>query len=315
MKNVAVKNYFEDVKKMKPAAQQLSFPIKEVAAPEELVQFIYKELLPRIGKREKIYVHCLNGHGRTGIVVSCLIGLLYGVSGGQALNYNEKFHSARREESYVGSPETLNQRLQVFKVVDELCKKNPPAVVDYDDSLGNTVVAIDTYDEPSTQTNLSLDLNSLNSDSGSVFSSAAKSPSKPEPPVTPKITSARSTVSQQSNLSESDALDSARSQMLTPKPIDASIAPMATDDDETVLGPFPNSNWVIKNQVLCGAFPMVNSTSTDRLETLLKLGITTFISLQEEVPVIARKNSANRTFINVLDTTRYDNIMQRRNNK
>lgn len=50
-------------------------------------------------------------------------------------------------------------------------------------------------------------------------------------------------------------------------------------------GPTPWSNWVIPGQVLVGAYPAsVDDTETrEILNTLLELGIETFVCLQAEV--------------------------------
>jgi len=46
-------------------------------------------------KREKIFVHCAGGHGRTGTVVGCVLYLLYKLSLEQILNYLQFTHDQR----------------------------------------------------------------------------------------------------------------------------------------------------------------------------------------------------------------------------
>ena len=66
---------------------------------------------------QKIYIHCKGGHGRAGIVVSCLLCFLYNVTPQQSLEMTTKFHGTRKmmraKWRTIGSPQTPKQKIFV----------------------------------------------------------------------------------------------------------------------------------------------------------------------------------------------------------
>jgi protein-tyrosine phosphatase len=72
-------------------------PIKDmnVTTDEKLIS-LCKNIVRRIKiKKERIFVHCAGGHGRTGTVVGCVLYLLYKLSFEQILNYLQFTHDQR----------------------------------------------------------------------------------------------------------------------------------------------------------------------------------------------------------------------------
>jgi|688.fasta_scaffold611497_2 protein-tyrosine phosphatase len=72
-------------------------PIKDmnVTTDQKLIS-LCKNIVRRIKiKKEKIFVHCAGGHGRTGTVVGCVLYLLYNLSLEQILNYLQFTHDQR----------------------------------------------------------------------------------------------------------------------------------------------------------------------------------------------------------------------------
>lgn len=73
----------------------------------------------------KIYIHCMGGHGRTGVIVSLLFGYLYRMTNGEALKMTQKLHDARwinqlrsKSQSYrYRSPQTRCQINQVKRIL------------------------------------------------------------------------------------------------------------------------------------------------------------------------------------------------------
>jgi len=115
--------YFDDYHKMvaqegKNMAYFLQFPIEdggEASNDSELLAFV-EGLVGRIKTGEKLYIHCWAGRGRTGIVVACLLGILYSLPAGEALQRtNLYFH--HRSICFGDSPEYYPQRMQVFRVL------------------------------------------------------------------------------------------------------------------------------------------------------------------------------------------------------
>tara|TARA_B100000073_G_C23728685_1_gene570080 strand:- start:471 stop:1400 length:930 start_codon:yes stop_codon:yes gene_type:complete len=77
-----------------------------------------------INRDDKIYIHCKGGHGRAGIVVACLLCLIYSIQPEKALEMTTKFHSKRKtmrdKWRSIGSPQTSKQKLFVIKICKPL---------------------------------------------------------------------------------------------------------------------------------------------------------------------------------------------------
>jgi protein-tyrosine phosphatase len=77
---------------------------------------------------EKIYIHCKGGHGRSGVVVSCILCYMYNISPQEALETTSSCHFKRKimKEKWrkIGSPQTRLQKNFVFKFFEPLyvCK-------------------------------------------------------------------------------------------------------------------------------------------------------------------------------------------------
>jgi len=116
--------YPETIEKIKKANdlktefQHISFPIPDQSIHsknEEVVKLVW-DIIRLIDDGECVYVHCWGGHGRTGTVVSILIGLLFNVSAQTALDVNKKLHSCRIKTNGQVSPQTRTQFDQVRAV-------------------------------------------------------------------------------------------------------------------------------------------------------------------------------------------------------
>ncbi len=115
---------------------------------QELLKFAL-DLIERIRTGEKIFIHCWAGRGRTGIVVAillgihpylqmhdhliaCIIGILYGLPPNQALERTNTYFQ-QREIWYGDSPEYINQKKQVIRVI-KLHNKQEILDIEKDDS-------------------------------------------------------------------------------------------------------------------------------------------------------------------------------------
>tara|TARA_Y100000591_G_scaffold332517_1_gene370141 strand:+ start:5453 stop:6325 length:873 start_codon:yes stop_codon:yes gene_type:complete len=103
----------------------LSYEIKDRYIPENLynfVKFIHKisEIIKQLNEGEKIYIHCKGGHGRCGIVVSCLLCYIYRYTSTRSLELTNEYHNNRQvmNERWrkVGSPQTEKQKDFVHKL-------------------------------------------------------------------------------------------------------------------------------------------------------------------------------------------------------
>eukprot|EP01130_Rhizamoeba_saxonica_P004341 TRINITY_DN1777_c0_g1_i1.p1 TRINITY_DN1777_c0_g1~~TRINITY_DN1777_c0_g1_i1.p1 ORF type:complete len:317 (-),score=64.03 TRINITY_DN1777_c0_g1_i1:57-1007(-) len=99
------------------------FPVPDFQIAKEehilrLVQFLKRELL----HGETIYMHCLGGHGRTGLICITLIASLYGISPDRAKEYCQVSHDcSERGRKWGGHlPETDRQFDMIVKCVESL---------------------------------------------------------------------------------------------------------------------------------------------------------------------------------------------------
>lgn len=97
----------------------ISFPITDYGVPTDrflFSKFIYKlcDTIRNLPTEELVYIHCKGGHGRAGIVVSCVISEIFSVDTLTALRYTSECHSKRsvmRDKwRRMGSPQTTNQK-------------------------------------------------------------------------------------------------------------------------------------------------------------------------------------------------------------
>jgi predicted NAD-dependent protein-ADP-ribosyltransferase YbiA (DUF1768 family) len=107
----------------------IHYPIQDRRVPtnwKSFAQFIIKigEIIKNLPPGQRIYVHCKGGHGRSGIVVACLLCYLYKINPPEALSKTTKYHSRRKEmrEKWrrIGSPQTRSQKHFVTKFFEPL---------------------------------------------------------------------------------------------------------------------------------------------------------------------------------------------------
>lgn len=95
------------------------FPIVDCAiANDSSVLQLAQDLCGRLMRGETMYVHCWGGHGRTGTVVSIMLGLLYGLAPLDAMRWVQFCHDLRITPMGVSSPQTEQQRQQVIRVLN-----------------------------------------------------------------------------------------------------------------------------------------------------------------------------------------------------
>jgi protein-tyrosine phosphatase len=97
----------------------INYEVKDRYIPEnifEFTKFLHKLKLIYINLKEgeKIYVHCKGGHGRAGIVVSCLLCYLLNYTPEEALKLTNIYHNNRKvmkdKWREIGSPQTDRQK-------------------------------------------------------------------------------------------------------------------------------------------------------------------------------------------------------------
>lgn len=88
--------------------QFLSFPIGDGSCPKDQNSFLalVDDLIKRLQSGRKLYIHCWGGHGRTGTVLSVILGAIYpSRSADDCLSLCQELHTARGYNGMHRSPE------------------------------------------------------------------------------------------------------------------------------------------------------------------------------------------------------------------
>lgn len=106
----------------------LHYPIPDRKIPKNALSFVkfvylvYFLIKHCVSEKEKIYIHCRGGHGRSGIVVACLLGLYYKIPPEVALGLTTFYHRQRRvmrdKWRRIGCPQTFVQKNFVFQMFE-----------------------------------------------------------------------------------------------------------------------------------------------------------------------------------------------------
>lgn len=91
-------------------------PDLSVAASLEELDDVVCDLVYKVERGARLYIHCWGGRGRTGLVSACLLGALYGELDAEAALERVQRYYDLREPSLKKSPETEEQRNQVRRV-------------------------------------------------------------------------------------------------------------------------------------------------------------------------------------------------------
>lgn len=96
-------------------------PVEDCKVPSEADAWTQVEALVReMEMGRTVYVHCRGGHGRTGVVVSLLLAVVYHCTAFEALERCGKLHATRESRSHLPSPQTSEQRNLIHRLVASL---------------------------------------------------------------------------------------------------------------------------------------------------------------------------------------------------
>ena len=107
----------------------IRYPIPDRKIPTDRKSFAkliikLSNIINALNDDEKIYLHCKGGHGRSGVVVACLLCYMFNITTQDALRHTARSHSKRRvmKEKWrkVGSPQTISQKNFVCKFFEPL---------------------------------------------------------------------------------------------------------------------------------------------------------------------------------------------------
>lgn len=95
----------------------LLVPIKDFGVPDNLtmVQAVLAAMLEWVVNREKVYVGCKGGLGRTGMMLALFVKMLYQCSGDAAIRYVRLHYSPLAVETYEQEEYVVNFDVTPFK--------------------------------------------------------------------------------------------------------------------------------------------------------------------------------------------------------
>ncbi len=123
-------------------------PIEDMSITSDVkVRALCENIVKRIYKGEKVYIHCRGGHGRTGTIAAIVLYMLYKLSIQQIYDYLQYSHDQRIGNYFgpcfwtmyldqteaqkkcfaigqVPTPQASCQRRQVEKIINDITKKN-----------------------------------------------------------------------------------------------------------------------------------------------------------------------------------------------
>lgn len=101
---------------------KVNLPILDRKKPHDIFNFtlLILKSIQLLKNNKKIYIHCKGGHGRSGILVACILKLYLKITPGEAIELTTKFHNERKgvREKWkkMGCPQTYNQKKFVHKM-------------------------------------------------------------------------------------------------------------------------------------------------------------------------------------------------------
>ncbi len=99
-----------------------NFPIpdRKIVSDETMINYITQIQAIINQPNHIVYIHCYGGHGRTGVVIALLLGIIYNLSSQDALDFTQSLHNCRHKK-YKGikrnSPQTKVQFDQVKRIL------------------------------------------------------------------------------------------------------------------------------------------------------------------------------------------------------
>jgi len=102
----------------------INYSIDDHSIPNDILSFStfvlkISNIIKKLNQDERVYIHCRGGHGRSGLVVACILCYIFNLSPQESLNYTTKCHSHRKNMRdrwrKLGSPQNYNQKKFVYK--------------------------------------------------------------------------------------------------------------------------------------------------------------------------------------------------------
>ena len=113
----------KNIIKYNTTQKYINYPIEDLKVPSDTYNFsifIVKisNIIFSLNTHEKIYIHCRGGHGRSGLVVACLLVYIYKITPLQAIKKTNFYHNNRiimKDKWRIkGAPQTIKQKNFVY---------------------------------------------------------------------------------------------------------------------------------------------------------------------------------------------------------
>ena len=117
----------------------INYPIHDQGVPKDIKSFSkfilnIVTIINSLKNNELIYIHCKGGHGRSGLVVACLLCYIYNLHPKNALLQTKHYHNNRPVMNHkwrlIGSPQTIEQKNFVYKFFKPLILKEENIIID-----------------------------------------------------------------------------------------------------------------------------------------------------------------------------------------
>jgi len=105
------------------------YPIRDHCVPKNWQTFAKliietSQILKNLSSEEKLYINCRGGHGRSGILVACLLCYIKKISPSEAITRTTIYHNRRKTMKdkwrKIGSPQTRSQKRFVAKFFEPI---------------------------------------------------------------------------------------------------------------------------------------------------------------------------------------------------
>eukprot|EP01063_Lacrimia_lanifica_P004724 TRINITY_DN1268_c0_g2_i1.p1 TRINITY_DN1268_c0_g2~~TRINITY_DN1268_c0_g2_i1.p1 ORF type:complete len:717 (+),score=232.49 TRINITY_DN1268_c0_g2_i1:69-2219(+) len=96
--------------------------VPEKAQIEGFVSLV-RDIVAKLRAGHVVYVHCKGGHGRTGMVVACVLATIFDLPHMKALNQTDTLHSTRKDTEDQCSPQTQEQRIFVLETLKKMAQE------------------------------------------------------------------------------------------------------------------------------------------------------------------------------------------------
>jgi protein-tyrosine phosphatase len=124
--------------RLPPSVAYISYPITDNSVPEDWQGFrafirSVRDLVVGLGEKEKVYIHCKGGHGRSGMVVACLLCELTGMPPDTALRETTEAHAVRKnlrlKWKTLRCPQNYRQRKVVMDLFGYTVSRRIPVMI------------------------------------------------------------------------------------------------------------------------------------------------------------------------------------------